>query len=440
MSNVYIESLGCARNQVDSEIMASRLADAGWVVCASPDTADVIVVNTCSFIESAADESIDTILALAQYKTTGRCRRLIVAGCLPERYRGETANALPEVDQFLGTGAYDRVVEAVAGKMAKGACLLPDPDRIDVRTAVARKPMAGHSAYLKVAEGCSRHCTFCIIPALRGRQKSRSMDAIIEEARMLIADGAREITLVAQETTAYGHDLQNASGLAELMQALSRLDESVWFRFLYGHPETTDAALLKTIARHSNLCPYFDIPIQHASDRVLRRMGRGYTIDDLNRLFGAIRAEVPQAVLRTTVLVGFPGESEADVEVLEHFMDQVRFDHLGVFAYSDADDLASHALPDHIPAEVIQERLDRLMTRQRDLSEVLLAAHLGRTMPVLIEQQDEPGLYLARSMFQAPEVDGSVLVRSSQRLLPGTIVRVTVAETHEYDLIADLSE
>jgi len=437
MPNVYIESLGCARNQVDSEIMAARLAEAGWQVIDSPDDAEVIVVNTCSFIASATDESIDTILALAEYKTRGHCRRLVVAGCLPERYRDETAEALPEVDLFLGTGAYGRVVEAVTGQMAHGTCLLPDPDSIDVRTPITRKPMSGHSAYLKVAEGCSRHCTFCIIPALRGRQKSRAVDAIVEEARFLIAGGVKEITLVAQETTAYGLDRGDAGGLAELMQLLAQLDDSVWIRFLYGHPLTTGTRLMDTMARFPNLCPYFDVPIQHASDRVLRRMGRGYTSDDLLRLFDSIRARVPHAVLRTTVLVGFPGETDADVDRLARFMDRVRFDHLGVFAYSDADDLASHGLPDHVPARLAEDRRDRLMARQRALSEETLAAYYARTLTVLVEQQDEPGLYVARSMFQAPEVDGSVLVRSAAPLTPGTFETVTIVETQEYDLIAE---
>ena len=439
MPNVYIESLGCARNQVDSEIMAARLAEAGWQVIDSPDQAEVIVVNTCSFIASATDESIDTILALAEYKTTGRCRRLIVAGCLPERYRSETARALPEVDLFLGTGAYDQVAEAVMGQMAHGTCLLPDPDSIDVRSSVNRKPMSGHSAYLKVAEGCSRRCTFCIIPTLRGVQKSRFLDAIVEEARYLIDGGVREITLVAQETTAYGHDLPDPKGLAELMQALAQLDESVWIRFLYGHPLTTGTDLMDTMARFPNLCPYFDLPVQHASDRMLRRMGRGYTASDLLRLFDTIRERVPRAVLRTTVLVGFPGETEADVDQLGRFMDQVRFDHLGVFAYSDADDLVSHGLSDHVAPGVAQARLDRLMAQQRVLSEEILGRYFAKTLTVLVEKQDEPGLYLARSMFQAPEVDGSILIRSARILAPGTFETVTIVETHEYDLVAELA-
>jgi ribosomal protein S12 methylthiotransferase len=261
------------------------------------------------------------------------------------------------------------------------------------------------------------------------------MEAILEEARLLITHGVKEITLVAQETTAYGHDRPDEYGLADLMEALARLDDTVWFRFLYGHPMTTGTHLMDTIARYPNLCPYFDIPIQHASDRMLQRMGRQVTADGMRRLFDTIRTRVPQAVLRTTVLVGFPGETDADVDQLSRFMDQVRFDHLGVFTYSDAEDLSSHGLTDHVSPELAQARLDRLMAQQRALSEAIMSSYFGKTMTVLVEHQDEPGLVVARSMFQAPEVDGSVLIRSSAELSPGAFERVTIVETHEYDLI-----
>ncbi len=437
MPKVYIESLGCARNQVDSEIMTGRLAGAGWRIADDPADAHAIVVNTCSFIESAADESIDTILALAGYKTEGRCRRLIVTGCLPERYREDAAQALPEVDMFLGTGAYDQIVEAVQGGTTSGACVLPDPDGIDLDVAVSRRLSTPHAAYLKIAEGCSRHCTFCIIPRLRGRQKSRVMAGIVSEARTLIAAGVREITLVAQETTAYGSDLTGAADLAKLMAALAALDPSVWIRFLYGHPQTITPALLRTIADFPNLCPYFDIPVQHAAHRVLKRMGRRYSGDDLVRLFEDIRSAIPGAALRTTVLVGFPGETDADVQHLADFMSRVRFDHLGVFTYSDADDLSSHGLHDHVAPGVARARRDRLMDLQKEISEEKLARLFGRVMPVLVESEAEPGIYVGRSMNQAPEVDGCTLIRTDRKLSAGTFLSVKIAETMEYDLIGE---
>jgi ribosomal protein S12 methylthiotransferase len=437
MLDVYIETLGCARNQVDSEVMAAELRRAGWRLCDDPGDAEVIVVNTCSFIESAADESIDTILALAAYKTRGRCRQLIVSGCLPERYREETARALPEVDQFLGTGAYDQVVAVVSGTVAQGACLLPDPDAMDRQTPILRRPFARHTAYVKIAEGCSRHCTFCIIPKLRGHQKSRPPEAVVEEARALIAGGVREITLVAQETTAYGRDLVEQTTLADLMGNLADAGDNVWYRFLYGHPQTMTVELVRTIAQHTTLCPYFDVPIQHASENILQAMGRRYRADDLKRLFADIREMLPEAALRTTVLVGFPGERDNDFQQLADLVRQVQFDHLGVFAYSDAEDLASHHLDHHVEPHVAQERLDALMQIQQEISKRRLIRCDEQQMTVLVEKQAEPGIYTARSMFQAPEVDGCVLIRTDEALETGAFLPVRIVETLEYDLIAE---
>ncbi|MEJ2156947.1 MAG: 30S ribosomal protein S12 methylthiotransferase RimO [Desulfobacteraceae bacterium] len=439
MPKVYLESLGCARNQVDSENMLALLRASGWSVTDAPEEADAIVVNTCSFIESAADESIDTILALARYKTRGRCKRLIVAGCLPERYGRDSIDALPEVDLFLGTGAYDQVAAAVAGTTGDSVCLLPDPDNVAILSPPSRQPLNRHAAYLKIAEGCNRSCTFCIIPKLRGRQKSRSFDAIVAEARTLISGGAKELTLVAQETTAYGRDLVDGPDLAHLMAALADLDPSVWIRFLYGHPQSISSAVIETAGRYANICPYFDIPIQHAADGILRRMGRNYTAKDLVHLFDGIRSRLPQAALRTTVLVGFPGETEADVDQLAGLITRIQFDHLGVFLYSDAEDLPSHGLKPRVATRVAQQRLDRLMQLQKGISEERLARLDGQRMTVLVEQMAEPGLYAARTMFQAPEVDGGVLVRSAHSLAPGTMIAVKIVETLEYDLIGEVA-
>jgi ribosomal protein S12 methylthiotransferase len=451
MPKVYLESLGCARNQVDSETMLALLRADGWSVADEPDEADAIVVNTCSFIEPAADESIDTILALARYKTSGRCKRLIVAGCLPERYGQDSADALPEVDLFLGTGAYDQVAAAARGAMEQGICLLPDPDTVDILSVPSRRPLAGHAAYLKIAEGCSRGCTFCIIPKLRGRQKSRSFSAIVNEAGELISGGVKELTLVAQETTAYGSDLLDGPGpvdgpgpagrpdLAHLLAALADLEPSVWIRFLYGHPQSMSRSIIETVARYANICPYFDIPIQHAADRVLRRMGRKYTVQDLERLFDTIRDRLPQAAIRTTVLVGFPGETEADVDQLSQLVTRVQFDHLGVFLYSDAEDLPSHGLKSHVAPRIAQERRDRLMDLQRGISEARLTRLDGQKMTVLVEKMAEPGIYAARTMLQAPEVDGGVLVRTGRPLAPGAMIAVKIVETLEYDLIGEVA-
>lgn len=434
---IHLVSLGCARNQVDSEGMLGRLAQSGWRITEAPDDADVIVVNTCSFIESAAAESIDTILALARYKTEGACRALIVAGCLPERYGEAIGRELPEVDLFLGTGAFNRIVEAASGVLAKERCILPDPDTAPLPDPDApRVQTLLHSAYLKIAEGCSRTCTYCIIPRLRGRQKSRPAEEIVAEARGLVAAGTRELILVAQDSTAYGRDRAGGPGLAELLERLSEIDGGIWIRVLYGHPESIDDGIIRTMAIRPNICSYFDLPIQHASDGVLRRMGRGHTRSDLFRLFDRIREIAPEASLRTTAIVGFPGETDRDFKALLSFVETVRFDHLGVFIYSDAEDLPSHRLDGHVSNATARKRHDRLMARQRDISEEKNAGYLGRTLTVLVEESPEAGLFLGRTAFQAPEVDGLVYIHG--RDLPiGRFASVTITDTLEYDLVGE---
>jgi len=435
--NVHFVSLGCARNRIDSEIMQGRLRQAGARLTEDPQRAEVIVVNTCSFVEAAADESIETILELAQYKQHGRCRRLIVAGCLPERYREDIVEPLREVDVFLGTGAFDRIVEAVREIPDTATCLLPDPDTVEPPgTDVPRLRTPGPAAYLKIAEGCSRHCTYCIIPKLRGRQKSRTAEAIVTEADRLIRSGVKELVLVAQDSTAYGSDLPDGGGLGDLLHSLARLPGNFRIRFLYGHPESIDAATIRTVAAHDRICSYFDIPIQHASAAVLQRMGRGQKPDELRELFAEIRRTVPDAALRTTVIVGFPGETDADFQRLLRFVEEIGFDHLGAFTYSDADDLPSHRLSGHVPASVARDRYRRLMRLQRDLSRQRNRGRLHTVCQVLVEERLESGLYSGRTDFQAPEVDGLTYVHAN-RLAIGSIVPVKITDALEYDLVGD---
>ena len=454
---LYLLSLGCARNLVDSEIMLGRIKKAGWTIVEEPEEADAIVVNTCSFIEDAADESIDMIFELAQYKQTGVCKRLVVAGCLPERYRQEITGQMPEVDAFIGTGAYDQIVAAVEGSNYPGGCLLPDPDIQPVQDKDASRVLsASHMAYLKVAEGCSRKCTYCIIPKLRGQKRSRPMPEVISEARDLLEAGVKELVLVAQDTTSYGKDLQPEVSLSQLVESLATLpadaamnsgtvakDADVanpWIRVLYGHPESIEDSFIKTVATHSNVCSYFDIPIQHVSNSILKKMGRHYTRDDLSRLFDKIRSQVPDAVLRTTLILGFPGETEKDFETLMHFIEDVRFDHLGVFLYSDAEDLPSHRLPEPVPAGVAQERYDQLMSCQLDISAQNYQKYIGQTLEVLIEEALEDRLYAGRATFQAPEVDGMTYIKVGQGQSDskiGSFARIKVTDAMEYDLIGD---
>lgn len=440
---IYLKSLGCARNQVDSEEMLGRLQRAGWQITIFPEAAEVIVVNTCSFIEAAANESIDTILALSAYKKEGACRRMVVAGCLPERYREEIAEALPEVDIFLGTGAFDRIIDAAEGRLDGSGCILPDPDLI-ASTAVGRIRLEGPTAYLKIAEGCSRRCTYCIIPQLRGRQKSRSIEEILAEARDLLASGVKEITLVSQDTTAYGNDLVAAPGLGELLCRLANMPEAkeAWIRFLYGHPESIQPDVLDAVARHDNLAPYFDIPIQHASSKILQLMGRRYTTSDLEALFNRIRSRIPQAALRTTVIVGFPGETNEDFKELFDFVEKTRFDHLGVFTYSDSEDLPSHLLPHQVPKKTAEQRKRRLMQHQQKLSAQNNQKYLGRSLTVLVESCQEENLFLGRCLFQAPEVDGLVYLHTPKEkpaCTVGQFCETRITDTLEYDLIGEVA-
>ena len=448
-TRVYLDTLGCARNQIDSEWMLGRLQHAGMVLVDEPGQAEAIVVNTCSFIEAAADESIDTILALAAYKKTGYCRRLIVTGCLPERYRDEIVEAIPEVDLFLGTGAFDQIVEAVAGSLGASRCVLPDPDALPLAGASEPRARANSPmAYLKIAEGCSRHCTYCIIPKLRGRQKSRHAEDILSEAQNLLQSGVKELVLVSQDTTAYGNDFDDGStaDLALLLESLARLGgepqsscpadapASFWVRFLYGHPESITDSMIQTVAKHDNLCEYFDIPIQHAADGVLKQMGRRYSRDDLRRLIDRIRELLPEAAIRTTVIVGFPEETEKDFQTLLRFIEEMRFDHLGCFTYSDAADLPSHRLAGHVAAEVADDRREAIMYCQAGISAGNNRRFIGRSLPVLVEGRTEDGLYTCRTALQAPEVDGSTLVRADS-LDVGCFQQVRITEVETYDLM-----
>ena len=454
IKKLYLLSLGCARNLVDSEIMLGRVKRAGWTAVEEPEAADVIVVNTCSFIEDAVEESIELILDLARYKQIGSCKRLVVAGCLPQRYREQIVDQLPEVDTFIGTGAFDHVVEAIEGsKFAKG-CLLPDPDIVSPQEPNGPRALStSHMAYLKVAEGCNRHCTYCIIPKLRGKQRSRPLELVISEARELFAAGVKEVVLVAQDTTAYGKDLRPPTNLSQLVEALAadqrrnsgahtdRNDTpGTWIRILYGHPESIEDTFIKTVASHPNVCSYFDIPIQHASSPVLKKMGRRYTRDDLRRLFDKIRSKVPGASLRTTIIVGFPGEREKDFKTLLRFVEEVQFDHLGVFLYSDSNDLASHVLPGHVSAEVAQERYDQLMSCQLDISAQNYRKYIGQTLEILVEEALEDRLYAGRATFQAPEVDGMTYIKSGHASADpriGSFSRIRITDAMEYDLIGD---
>ena len=435
---LHLVSLGCVRNLVDSEVMLGLLAKAGWSTTQNPEKADIIIVNTCSFIEPAINESIDTILELAKLKQSNNCKKLIVTGCLPERFREEIVSALPEVDFFLGTGAFNEIVHAAAGGLTDiSRCLLPDPNLAPLQPQnVPRIYSSPHIAYLRVAEGCDKCCTYCIIPKLRGKYRSRPFEDIIAEARFLILSGVKELILVAQDSTYYGKDLSPSIDLCMLIESIANISQNVWIRILYGHPQSITESFIKTVATHSNICSYFDIPIQHVSRSVLKRMGRKYSRDDLRRLIDKIRSLDPDAAIRTTVIVGFPGETDKDFHQLLKFMQEIRFDHLGAFIYSDSKDLLSHRLSGHVPKKAARERYDLLMSSQAKISLENNSKRMGKVVKVLVEEKEKNNIFSGRSAFQAPEVDGVTYI-NSDRLQAGCFVQAKITEALEYDLIGE---
>jgi len=437
-----MSNLGCARNLVDSEIMHGQLAAAGFTFTPDPAIADIIIVNTCSFIEPAVDESVDEILELAEFKKTGQCKQFIVAGCLPERFRKDLAESLPEVDAFLGTGAYHKITQVLKHPPEKGFCLLPAPVDLPLQTHDTRRiPSTTAMAYLKVTEGCNRHCTYCMIPRLRGALRSRTMEDIEVEARHLISSGFKELVIIGQDTGCYGQDLapnvrpnvQPDVSLPRLLENIAEISTDIWIRFLYGSPDTTDERLIRTMAAHENICPYFDIPIQHVSSRILKHMGRRYNENDLLHLFDTIREIIPEAALRTTIMVGFPGETDRDFEQMLNFIKTVKFDHLGAFIYSDSEELPSHRLSGHVPENIAEERHHILMSAQSEISAEKNQSHIGRIYQVLVEEQMEAGLFAGRSSFQAPEVDGVIYIDSTDAVV-GEFSDIRITDALEYDL------
>ncbi|MBI9076187.1 MAG: 30S ribosomal protein S12 methylthiotransferase RimO [Desulfatibacillum sp.] len=440
---VHLVSLGCVRNLVDSELILGNLAAAGFAITEDPAQAGIIIVNSCGFVRAAVDETIDTVLEMAQYKEDGECQRLVLCGCMAQRYGKDLEEALPEVDIVLGPGAHHDLVSLLR-QPGQFVCQVPDPSLTPLQEAGSpRICSTPHMAYIKISEGCPDRCTFCMIPQLRGAWRSRPLQDIVEEARNLVNWGAKELILVAQDTTAYGLDFdkQNQSSLAELLNNLCTLDGDCRFRFLYGHPNRVTGALLDTVASQSRVCSYFDLPVQHGSDRILKKMGRRNTRDEMIRLFEKIRFQVPDVALRSTALVGFPGETEEDYNLLVDFVQEVRFDHLGVFAYSDAEELPSHHLPDHVPEEVALKRQEFIMDAQNTISLDNNADRVGKIYTALIQGPcDDPDYpYWGRTCLQAPDVDGVTLIQG-EGLVSGEMIRVSVHGADVYDLLAETED
>jgi ribosomal protein S12 methylthiotransferase len=440
---IFLETLGCSRNQVDSEIMLGKLLARGHALTRDPALAEVIIVNTCGFISTASDEAVDVILEMAEYKKTGVCKRLIATGCLAQRYKDDPdlTATLPEVDAFLGTAACDYIVDAVESKEVKTLILFPDPNqRVFQDISEQRELLSDHFAFVKVSEGCNRRCTYCIIPKLRGVQRSRPVADIVRESERLMDRGVKEIILTAENTTDYGRDLKDGTGFDRVLAGLARAldNKNAWIRFLYTHPETLTEQVIRTVKDHKAIASYYDVPIQHASSRILKKMGRPYTLEDLYTLFDTIKRIDPEAALRTTLIVGFPGETEEDFKILMKFIQDIRFDHLGVFTYSDSEDLSSHGLKDHVPPDIAEIRHDRIMEAQAKISLTINEGHVGKIFEVLVEENPEPGVYIGRTLFQAPEVDGVTFIYADG-LEMGTFVKVRITDAFEYDIAGELA-
>src|SRR6266436_1792967 len=445
MTKVGFVSLGCPKNLVDSEVMMGILAREGYELTPRADEAEVLVVNTCSFIEAAQKESVDAILEMAEHKKFGAAKKLIVAGCLVERFRAQILEQVPEVDAVVGTGEVERIMEAVKGDLRALPAQPPAFLYHDLTPRIVTTPK--HAAYIKIAEGCDHPCTFCIIPELRGKFRSRRFESVLREAENLAAAGTREITLIGQDTTSYGEDLGLRDGLAQLLAALAGVDELLWVRFLYAYPNRVTQKLLDTLAAHPRLAKYMDMPLQHASRNMLARMKRGSHGDAFLKLLERIRATIPGVSLRTSFIVGFPGETEADFDVLCDFVRAGQFDWLGVFEYSDVDNASSFVLDAKVAGEVITDRRNRLMAIQKKISRERLKNWKGRTETALIEgpSKDNPLVWEARLQGMAPEIDGKLYLTDIElphgRLADtGDAARVEITKTDAYDLIGRVVE
>ena len=434
-------SLGCDKNLVDSEEMLGLLTKSGHRIVDEEEEAEGIVINTCCFIHDAKEESIETILQMAEYKKTGTLKALVVTGCMAQRYKEEIIEEIPEVDAVLGTTSYEDIVKAVE-EAAKGKHFQEYKDidylpRIEGRRVLTT---GGHFGYLKIAEGCDKHCTYCIIPKLRGRFRSVPMEQLLETARDMAGQGVKELILVAQETTVYGTDLYGKKSLHILLKELCRIRGIRWIRILYCYPEEIYDELIEVMKEEKKICHYLDLPIQHASDRILKRMGRRTTQKELREIVDNLRREIPDIILRTTLISGFPGETPKDHEELLDFVEEMEFDRLGVFTYSAEEDTPAALMEDQIPEELKEARRDEIMELQQEISLEKGETRIGQELVVMIEGKvsGEPA-YIGRTYGDAPKVDGYIFVQTGEALMTGDFARVRVTGALEYDLIGELT-
>lgn len=435
-------SLGCDKNLTDSEIMLGLLANEGYEMTDDETEADIIVINTCCFIHDAKEESIQNILEMAEYKKTGKLKALVVTGCLAERYRQEIFDEIPEVDAILGTTAYDKIIEAIQCAL-KGQTFIT-MESLEALPVVETKRQittGGHFAYLKIAEGCDKHCTYCIIPKIRGRFRSVPMERLLKEAEELAKQGVRELILVAQETTLYGKDLYGEKSLHRLLKELCKINGIYWIRVMYCYPEEIYDELIQVMKEEPKICHYLDLPIQHANDEILKRMGRKTSKQELIDIISRLRMEIPDICIRTTLITGFPGETQEQHEELYRFVNEMEFDRLGVFTYSPEEDTPAAEMPNQVDEEVKEDRQAELMELQQEIAFEAAENMAGREVLVMIEGKvaDEP-CYVGRTYRDAPNVDGLIFVETGEELLSGDFAKVRITGALEYDLIGGLVE
>ena len=440
--NVLFISLGCDKNLVDSEVMLGLLDAKGYRIVDEEQEADIIVINTCCFIHDAKEESIRTILEMAEYKKEGRLKALIVTGCLAQRYQQEILKEIPEVDAVVGTTSYDRIIRVIEEALAgDGRVELSDIDNLPLVDEKRLLTTGGHYAYLKIAEGCDKHCTYCIIPKIRGNYRSVPMERLMKEAEELAEQGVKELILVAQETTLYGKDLYGEKSLHRLLRELCKIKGIRWIRILYCYPEEVDEELIQVIKEEKKICHYLDLPIQHANDGILKRMGRRTSKEQLKAVVAKLREEIPDIAIRTTLITGFPGETKEQHEELMEFVDEMEFDRLGVFTYSQEEDTPAAGMPGQVPEETKERRRDEIMGLQQEIAFEAAGGMVGKTLKAIIEgKMPEEGVYVARTYKDAPGVDGYLFVNTSRELLSGDFVEVTITGSNAYDLIGELEE
>lgn len=439
--NILFVSLGCDKNLSDTEMMLGMLQKSGYTFTDDDSQADIVVVNTCCFIGDAKEESINTLLEYAEMRKSGQLKALIAAGCLAQRYREEIQEEIPEVDAIVGTLAIDDIVEAVNGVLAgESRNFYQDINAAPSQCMERVLTTGGHFAYLKIAEGCNKRCTYCIIPKVRGNFRSVPMEVLEAQARKLAEGGVRELILVAQETTLYGVDLYGKKMLSELLRRLAAISDIYWIRVLYCYPEEITDELIEVIATEPKVCHYLDIPIQHASDNVLRRMARRTNQQELRDMIGKLRERIPDICLRTTLISGFPGETQEDFEELYRFVNEMEFDRLGVFTYSQEEDTVAAEMPDQVDEEVKAFRRDELMELQQEIAFEKAEDMIGRVLTVMVEGKvADEDVYVTRTYRDAPNVDGYLFLNTTANLMTGDFVNVLVTDCNEYDLIGEIA-